>query len=119
VRRTSVAATTAATTAAVQTTTAVTTTVAATTTAAPVSHAPPPATTLTVSATRGDCWVEVRRTSATGEVLFSGVLPQGESRHFASHKLWLRLGAAGNVDLVVDGKQQPVPSGTPELTLPA
>jgi cytoskeletal protein RodZ len=84
-----------------------------TTTAAPAK------TTLVVTAARGDSWMEVRRASSKGKVLFSGILAQGDAQTFSARRLWLRLGAAGNVDLAVDGKAYPLPSGTPELTLPA
>jgi Domain of unknown function (DUF4115) len=74
--------------------------------------------TLSVTATRGDCWVEVRAGSATGEVLYAGTLANGSSLKFARPKLWLRLGAASNVDVVVNGEPSTVPPGTVELTLP-
>lgn len=74
--------------------------------------------TLTVTATRGDCWVEVRAGSATGEALYAGTLASGGSLKFTRPKLWLRLGAASNVDVVVNGELSTVPPGTVELTLP-
>lgn len=74
--------------------------------------------TLTVTATRGDCWVEVRAGSATGEALYAGTLASGSSLRFNRPKLWLRLGAASNVDVVVNGEPSTVPPGTVELTLP-
>jgi hypothetical protein len=74
--------------------------------------------TLILSATRGDCWVEVRAGSATGEALYAGTLTTGRSLRFNRPKLWLRLGAASNVDIVVNGRPSSVPPGTVELTVP-
>lgn len=74
--------------------------------------------TLILAATRGDCWVEVRAGSATGQALYSGTLASGRSLRFNRPKLWLRLGAASNVDIVVNGHPSSVPSGTVELTVP-
>lgn len=73
---------------------------------------------LTITATRGDCWVEVRAGSATGEAHYAGTLASGSSLRFNRPKLWLRLGAASNVDVVVNGEPSTVPPGTVELTLP-
>ncbi len=75
--------------------------------------------TLILAASRGDCWVEVRAGSATGQALYSGILATGDSLRFNRPRLWLRLGAASNVDIVVNGRPSSVPSGTVELTLPA
>jgi hypothetical protein len=77
------------------------------------------ATAIVLSATRGDCWISVRAGSAEGLVLYEGTLPQGESLRFSQSKVWLRLGAASNVDILVDGRQSVVPTGTVELLLPA
>lgn len=85
----------------------------------PKRPAPPPETSLTISATRGDCWVEVRVGSATGEVLYAGTLATGRTLRFSREKVWLRLGAASNVDIVVNGRPSTVPPGTVELVLPA
>jgi hypothetical protein len=78
----------------------------------------PSRTTLILAATRGDCWVEVRAGSATGEALYAGTLSSGSSLRFNRPKLWLRLGAASNVDIVVNGRPSSVPPGTVELVLP-
>jgi Domain of unknown function (DUF4115) len=74
--------------------------------------------TLMLSATRGDCWVEVRADSATGPALYAGTLTTGRSLRFNRPKLWLRLGAASNVDIVVNGRPSSIPPGTVELTVP-
>jgi hypothetical protein len=76
------------------------------------------ATAIVLSATRGDCWVSVRAGSPEGRVLYEGTLPQGESLRFSQSKVWLRLGAASNLDILVDGRRSVVPTGTVELLLP-
>jgi hypothetical protein len=86
--------------------------------ARPTETARPSSTTLTLAATRGDCWVEVRAGSATGKALYSGTLASGSSLRFNQPKLWLRLGAASNVDIMVNGRPSTVPPGTVELTVP-
>lgn len=80
--------------------------------------AQPTRISLTISATRGDCWVEVRAGSATGTMLYAGTLPTGRTIKFSRPKVWLRLGAASHVDVVVNGEQSTVPPGTVELLLP-
>jgi hypothetical protein len=73
----------------------------------PAARPDPPARTamakLAVTASRGDSWVVVRAGSAAGEILFGGILKQDRSLDFARPRLWLRLGAASNVDLRVNG----------------
>jgi hypothetical protein len=86
----------------------------------PAAATSPAATTsLTISATRGDCWVEVRAGSPTGELLYAGTLAAGNTLRFNRERLWLRLGAAANVDVTVNGRPSTVPPGTVELVLPA
>jgi hypothetical protein len=80
---------------------------------------PAATTTLELTATRGDCWVEVHAESAEGQSLYSGTLAIGKTLRFNQPKLWLRLGAASHVDLVVDGRPSAVPHGTVELSVPA
>lgn len=75
-------------------------------------------TAVVLTATRGDCWVEVRAGSSTGEALYTGTLTAGDSLRFKRPKLWLRLGAASNVDLVVNGRPSRVPPGTVEFVVP-
>jgi Domain of unknown function (DUF4115) len=84
----------------------------------PVRKPAPKGPTLVLTATRGDCWVEVRAGTATGATLFAGTLSTGRSLRFSRPKIWLRLGAASNVDIVVNGRPSSVPPGTVELTVP-
>jgi hypothetical protein len=72
-----------------------------------------------LAAVRGDCWMSVRRGSAEGEVLYEGVLASGESLRFTARRLWLRLGAASNVELSINGRAvEGMPAGTVDLVLP-
>jgi uncharacterized protein DUF4115 len=86
--------------------------------AAPVTSRPS-ASTVVLSAVRGDCWLSVRAGGETGAILYEGVLDQGESLRFKRNKLWLRLGAASNLEISVNGKPADVPFGTVEVVLPA
>jgi hypothetical protein len=76
------------------------------------------AVALKLAATRGDSWVEVRAGWATGQTLFSGALTTGKTLRFERPRLWLRLGAASNLDILVNGQPLAVPPGTVELTVP-
>lgn len=56
-----------------------------------------------VSATRAKSWLSV--SDAAGQSLFSGVIPKGTSKSFASDiSINIRVGNAGGVDLQVNGK---------------
>jgi hypothetical protein len=85
------------------------------TTAPEPATTPPPATTtgprpqpgdaiLVVTATRGESPVSVRAESEEGESLFEGILAQGRSVRRFGPRLWIRLGAAENVDLTLNGR---------------
>jgi hypothetical protein len=49
-------------------------------------------------------WLEVRRGSATGAVLYSATLTDGKTLHFRAPRLWTRFGAASNVTITADGR---------------
>jgi hypothetical protein len=51
-------------------------------------------------------------------VLYQSILQTGKSLRFSADRLWLSLGAAANLDLVIDGKPERLPGGTVELMLP-
>lgn len=59
-----------------------------------------------------------RDSSSTGAVLYQGLLRQGSSTRLRAKRLWLSLGAAANVDLVIDGKPEELPGGTVEVVVP-
>jgi len=92
------------------------TTTAPETTAGETTVAPEPAraasgVSLTLSAT-ADTWVEIRSGSADGDVLYSGILPQGSVKRFRSTQLWASLGAASNLTARLNGKPLHLPPGT-------
>jgi hypothetical protein len=58
---------------------------------------------LAVSAARGSSWLVVRNRWSHGKVLYAGVLPQGQTVRFRRLQLWVRLGAASNLDVSVNG----------------
>ena len=82
--------------------------------AAAPTRAPVPATQskVTLAASRGDCWMEVRAGSSTGRLVYVGTLTKGKSLRATAAKLWMRLGRPQNVDLEVNGKASPIPTGT-------
>ena len=84
----------------------------------PQQRAPSQGIALVLTASRGDCWVEARAGSATGAVLYAGTLANGGSLRFSRPRIWLRLGAASNVDLEINGRPSTIPSGTVELVVP-
>jgi len=80
--------------------------------AEPASPPPPaPSTapvTFVVTASRGDSWLVVRYGSIDGKTLFEGTLEQGSSFTARGPRLWVRLGAATNVDVAVDSVRPPL-----------
>jgi hypothetical protein len=77
--------------------------------AAPAEPTPKPhrLVRLTIAAA-GSSWLEVRRGSSTGAVLFSGVLDGGRTIRFRGPRLWARFGAAGNLRITQDGRPVPL-----------
>ena len=59
---------------------------------------------LSVKAATGDCWLEIRVGSATGSVLFSGLLSEGQAVRFSRRALWIRAGAPHYLAVRVNGK---------------
>jgi cytoskeleton protein RodZ len=66
---------------------------------------PPAPARLVVAAARGDSWVEARSGSADGPLLYRGNLEHGRSIRVAARRVWLRLGAASNLDLTLNGRK--------------
>ncbi len=62
-----------------------------------------------VVASRGDSWLQVRAGSPTGRLLFGRLLVRGESVSFGVRPLWMRFGAASNVDLRIAGRPARLP----------
>jgi hypothetical protein len=67
---------------------------------------------LKLLATRGRCWVEVRKVSSSGAVLFTGILETGKTKKFHGKTLWVRLGAPETIDAFVDDRLRDLPGGT-------
>jgi hypothetical protein len=59
---------------------------------------------LLLTAIGGDSWVEARSGSPTGPLLYSGTLAHGRELRLATQRIWLRLGAASNLSLAVNGR---------------
>ncbi|MEP6978906.1 MAG: DUF4115 domain-containing protein [Thermoleophilia bacterium] len=75
---------------------------------------------LGITAARGDCWLEVHALSATGKLLYEGVLNQGKTHAVSGRKLWIRFGAGANVDLTLNGETpQHVPAGAANVLVTA
>lgn len=55
-------------------------------------------------AARSTTWLEIRRGSKNGRVLYSGNLAPGGTLHFRGSRLWARFGAAGNLTITQDGR---------------
>jgi hypothetical protein len=86
------------------------------TTAAP-PRKPAQLATVVLTASRGDCWFQARVGSANGRVLDERVLSRGESISIKGKSVWLTVGAAGNLDVTVNGKPRPLSSGTIAVVL--
>lgn len=63
-----------------------------------------------LAATKGDCWIEVRRNNSNGLKLFSGTVQKGDTRKFKGKDIWMSLGAPANVSLNVQGKDVKIKS---------
>jgi len=60
---------------------------------------------LRVTALNGDSWLEVRKDSSTGTVLFSGTVTKGKTKVFVGTTLWLRLGNPSVVHIEAEGRK--------------
>jgi cytoskeletal protein RodZ len=60
-------------------------------------------------AASGPCWIQVREGSSSGQVLYSGMLAAGQTRHFRHVPVWIRVGAPWDLVLKVRGHQVPWP----------
>ncbi len=81
------------------------------TTATPEPPRTPSGITLRLKAI-ADTWVEIRAGSADGDVLYSGILPQGNAKRFTSTQVWASFGAASNLTARLNGKPLQLPTGT-------
>jgi cytoskeleton protein RodZ len=83
----------------------------------PTRSTPPRAVThavqvrLLVKASRGPCWLQVHKTSATGPILFQGTLDQGQKQLFTARKLWITLDRPENLVTILNGRTHRLPVG--------
>jgi cytoskeleton protein RodZ len=63
-----------------------------------------------VTATKGATFMEVRAGSAAGKPLYQGTLQRGQTKRFASRKLWLSVASPRNVVVRVAGVPVKVPA---------
>jgi cytoskeletal protein RodZ len=86
-------------------------------TSKPPTHQTPvvPAATKTVhllvKASRGSCWLQVHKTSASGPILFQGTLDQGQKQLFTARRLWITLDRPENLVTVLNGHTRLLPVG--------
>jgi cytoskeletal protein RodZ len=66
---------------------------------------------LLVKASRGPCWLQVHKTSATGPILFQGTLDQGQKQLFTARKLWITLDRPENLVTILNGRTRHLPVG--------
>jgi helix-turn-helix protein len=66
---------------------------------------------LLVKASRGSCWLQVHKTSATGPILFQGTLDQGQQQLFTARKLWITLDRPENLVTILNGRTRRLPVG--------
>lgn len=77
----------------------------------------PTQTVVVLTAVRGECWFSARVGSENGRVLDERVLAQGETVRFQAKRIWLSVGASGNVEVTVDGKPKALEPGTVSVVL--
>jgi transcriptional regulator with XRE-family HTH domain len=71
---------------------------------------PPTTAALSLVATRGTCWVSVRKGSQGGKVLYERTLQLGDRVRLEGTRLWARLGAPWNLDATLNGKHVALPA---------
>lgn len=59
---------------------------------------------LRVTAHGNGSWLEIRRGSRTGAILYSATLIDGQTLHYRAPRLWARFGAASNLTIVASGR---------------
>ena len=67
---------------------------------------------MTVRATEGSSWMEVRAATPAGKLLYSGTLEQGQRKTFQGRLLQLALAEPDNVVVRVNGNRVELPAGT-------
>ena len=77
----------------------------------PVVPAAAKSVRLLVKASRGSCWLQVHKTSATGPILFQGTLDHGQQQLFTARKLWITLDRPENLVTILNGHTRRLPVG--------
>jgi cytoskeletal protein RodZ len=72
---------------------------------------------LVVTATRGDCWLQVHRGSASGPILYQGTLEYGQPQVFTGKRLWITLDRPENITMVLNGRARQLPLGGPKTLI--
>jgi hypothetical protein len=72
---------------------------------------------LRVTATRGDCWLQVHRGSATGPILYQGTLEHGQPQVFTGKRLWITLDRPENLTILLNGRVSTLPVGGPKTLI--
>lgn len=73
-----------------------------------------------LTATRGPCWLSIRRDSATGKRLYLGILRRGRSLRLNEQRIWMHVGAGENVVALLNGRKiSDFPEGVAEVTVTA
>jgi hypothetical protein len=70
-----------------------------------------PSVRLIVSATRGNCWLEVHSGSVTGRIVYQGTLERGQRKLFTGRKLWITLDRPENLRTILNGHTRILPVG--------
>jgi Helix-turn-helix domain/RodZ C-terminal domain len=68
----------------------------------PVGEAP--SVQLVLTARKASAAIEVRRDSATGELLWEGTLSKGDDQSVEGDRLWVRIGKGQNIALTLNGE---------------
>jgi hypothetical protein len=66
------------------------------------------AVSLVLQDVRTDSWVEIRQGSATGSLVYSGVLQNGDRVALHGTRLWARFGGAGDLEITANGRRVPL-----------
>jgi hypothetical protein len=66
---------------------------------------------LYLSATHGNCWMDIRNWSQNGRPRYTGTLELGQAKLFRARRLWISFGAPGNLSIALNGKSVTVPGG--------
>ena len=72
-----------------------------------------------IVASRGPCWLAVRKGTATGPQVFERTLQPGERAHFVAKRLWIRFGAPWNADATLNGKTVRLPAAIADVLVSA